>query len=574
MSDTKLRSRNTMKKLYVLLFLVALTGALSATVWLPFDLKSHDMPFHLSRIYHNVLALENGEFLPPIYPYLYDGMGYATSLFYCDVFLIIPILLSYAGLSVLTAYKIYLVILTFAVLACSYWCGKKFFEDTKTGIVVSVVYSASCYYFTDAFLRGAVGETQAFVFFPFVALGMYNAVYGDKKDILPLCIGFTGMVLSHNLSLAISAILFVVFLLVNLPRLLKEFSRILYIVKAVVYTLCISAFFFLPMAEQLLTQDFLSGYHIKIWNPIRGAVRIRELFFSKNIYRMSLDNFQVDFYPYLGPTIAAIIVCSAAILLVKKKSGLEKFLSIAFVLTGVLLVCVTSIFPWLQLDPYLNAIQFPWRLFLFVTGFAALLAGYLYTRLAQKVKVRGQYVALILVVLISLVQYGCYMCHGIKEFELVDRTTSEYDYETEIVTAFYDEMYFHANTNRNYVANRLDYIDEAIPLIENGVETSYSRDYHTRCVAYTGNTGANSIELPAVYYLGYTATDDQTGERLELTPSEAHGYVLVNIGEKESGSFTVRYTGTALQHISPYITLAFVGYLLVSQYVKKKKAIV
>ncbi len=45
----------------------------------------HDTSFHMYRIQGVVNALQDGQFLPKIYPYANNGFGYATPLFYCDV---------------------------------------------------------------------------------------------------------------------------------------------------------------------------------------------------------------------------------------------------------------------------------------------------------------------------------------------------------------------------------------------------------------------------------------------------------------------------------------------------------
>ena len=48
----------------------------------------HDTFFHVSRIEQLSKALQHGQFLPAIYPYENHHYGYASPLFYSDVFLI------------------------------------------------------------------------------------------------------------------------------------------------------------------------------------------------------------------------------------------------------------------------------------------------------------------------------------------------------------------------------------------------------------------------------------------------------------------------------------------------------
>ena len=73
----------------------------------------HDTFFHLSRITGLADSIREGNLFPCIYPNKNNGFGYASPLFYCDFFMIIPALFYLMGLSLAKSYKLIIFIFTF-----------------------------------------------------------------------------------------------------------------------------------------------------------------------------------------------------------------------------------------------------------------------------------------------------------------------------------------------------------------------------------------------------------------------------------------------------------------------------
>ena len=64
-----------------------------------------DLEYHLLRIDALANGIRNGQFPVRISTYWNNGYGYASSLFYNDLFLMFPALLRLLGISVQNAYK-------------------------------------------------------------------------------------------------------------------------------------------------------------------------------------------------------------------------------------------------------------------------------------------------------------------------------------------------------------------------------------------------------------------------------------------------------------------------------------
>ena len=82
------------------------------------------------------------------------------------------------------------------------------------------------------------------------------------------------------------------------------------------------------------------------------------------------------------------------------------------------------------------------------------------------------------------------------------------------------------------------------------------------------------IELPYIYYLGYTAQfTDINGDMRELDLYESdNGFVAINLSEDMNGNITVLYTGTALMWIFYAVSfITFVGVITLEIYKKLGK---
>ena len=87
------------QQLFFVLFCLVIAVLSLAPYWTHGVNLEHDTCFHLSRIEGLAQSFKDGIYMPRIYPYKNNNFGYASPLFYCDFFLIIPALLYNAGLS-------------------------------------------------------------------------------------------------------------------------------------------------------------------------------------------------------------------------------------------------------------------------------------------------------------------------------------------------------------------------------------------------------------------------------------------------------------------------------------------
>ena len=162
--------------------------------------NGHDLPFHLVRIEAIADSIHLSEWSMPvrISNLWYDGYGYPTSIYYGELLLYIPAFFRVMGFSVEEAYKIYVFLINAGTTVVSYVCFGKIFQKKNIALLTCMAYVTATYRMVNLYVRAAVGEYSAALFFPIVALAIYR-IYTDnydenyKKNALLLAIGMTGL---------------------------------------------------------------------------------------------------------------------------------------------------------------------------------------------------------------------------------------------------------------------------------------------------------------------------------------------------------------------------------------------
>lgn len=139
-----------------------------------------DLGFHLLRIEGLKDGILSGQIPVRIQPSWLCGHGYATSIFYCDTFLLLPALLRMAGFPVITAYNLYVLAIHIATAGIAYGSFKRFFGSRQIGVLGSVLYTLAPYRMYNVYGRSAVGEYTAMTFLPLICLGFYLIFSGEE----------------------------------------------------------------------------------------------------------------------------------------------------------------------------------------------------------------------------------------------------------------------------------------------------------------------------------------------------------------------------------------------------------
>ncbi len=321
------------------------------------------------------------------------GFGFPLFNYYPPLPYLVGELFRVVGFSFVdTAKLVFLISFIFSVVAM-YFFSKEFFGKVG-GVLSSVFYIWAPYHAVDVYVRGAMNEAWAFIWFPLILLFGYKliTVHRSRFTIL-LALSWTGLFLSHNLMVLIFTPIFVIWCLFWLWRFKNLVSSIKYLVSSSLLTLGLTAFFTLPaILEQKYVQvdTLINGYY----EYIAHFATLNQLFISRfwgygaSVW-MENDGmpFQIGHVHWI---LSLIILIVLVVLFLRKKLNPKLHTTycilLFFILVGwfaAFMAHSRSTFIW-QLVPALKFVQFPWRFLTLVTFSFSFIVGSLVLLVPKK----------------------------------------------------------------------------------------------------------------------------------------------------------------------------------------------
>ncbi len=510
----------------------------------------HDTYFHYLRIHSLATEFLNGNFFAVRF-YSNIEFGGAIPLFYPDWFLYIPALLEASGLSTYHAYKFFVVVCVVAMAFSMYYAANTIFEDDGAALFTAVAYFASSYTITNAFMRSAIGELQGMIFIPLVFAGLWSILCKDGRRWILLPLGMTGLLGCHLLSVMFTVFVLGVFAIViiiyqcrtmhcHVMNLLKKIFAMA--VKSILLTLCLSATFWMPYVEQII-----SAHPIRLSESFGQHVADRAMPLNEHLIILNQSGWEDLWIPpgigYVLPSLLIFYIVAFRHLTFQE----HKNKPVMFILSAiVMLLATTTVFlPWRFAGSVLALIQFPWRLFAFVVMFIAFSVGAMWLFLkkesnAASAKGRGSVFITVCVISI-LATYS---------------TTLNLTAPTERSSTFFDST---QNRFNDYIPAGVDV--EALDLLDitgEPVDAITFSNYNNTGICWSADFEKSTedvvCEFPVIWYKGFTAhLDDGT----ELATQYGNNDVVrVVIPESvTSGTIFLRYSGTNIQKISYVLSL-------------------
>ena len=536
----------------VFLFLIITTSLASWPLFVRGKFtEGDDFYFHLSRIEGIAASLKAGYFPPRILLGWMGNYGVASEIYYPGLFMTIPVGLYFCGFNSITALKIFLYLCTFFSLLTMYLAGKKMSgEKVLCGAGAAVIYAFASYRLICLFYRNAVGEVQAYIFYPLIVWGFYEILRGNTQKWGIFALGFFGLLMSHLISLAIAGILCAVYLLFSIRKLAGNREMISAFAKAALITVLLGAFFLLPMLEQIMKNELkintnISGSY-EDWDEISFYVQTH----FKNLF-LPWDIWVANDERWLAPHPGWIILCVPLVrifLLLSGKSKSDLRTADKLTLIGLLLlVSATDLFPWRFFKWFLLRIQFSWRMLGPASVLLSMSGGMYFDEL---VRISPRKKALIYAAAAAAVLSGMPILiitykdrlYPYSRLVLRDKVIHGAEY----MPPAFDPAFIDVNKDK------VNTDDELTRIIESrrrklGFEISFERIEGDEAVFY---------EVPLVYIYGYHARlTDENGVSKEIPVGKDDiGLILLSDEGHPQGTFRVDYQKTAMQKAGDLIS--------------------
>lgn len=547
----------------VICFLVTWFCLFSFLFPLDARLKGHDAQYHYLRVEALKYNVENHEVFSGV-DYLFFGGGGYAGFAYPDIFLYIPAFLRVMGVGVGESMAFFLGSCNMLSYLFMFIFLKKLSGSPVCATTGAVLYVLSSYRIDNIITRFALGEVQAYVFWPLILYGLYDFIFDDFKKPYIIGFGFLGMVLSHTISTALALGLCVVISLIFIKRIFADPKKLLTLAAAAGCVAAVSAYYWIPLLELLGSCEM--SVKRSAYNTVNNAIPFTALF------RDLMDGGGVA-----GMKFPVFLMCVPRVFLTRnspitkmylqdeetKKRKVVMVIADTFLIVGLVLALMsTKLTPWKILSEFIDFIQFPWRLFA-PASILLIIAGTIYIfYIAEYTKAPKIVMALVTAIAVL----AAFVHADVSVIEHSEPYTSDH-YSNVSETFTVGSAEWLPLAGRDTIKDALKKMKDNV-LLSSGVPLPCERKGGHLEFDLGGNEGADNVLLPYVWYKGYEAKDEN-GKELRVSMSEI-GLVQLEL-RGAAGRITADHKPTRIRIVSYFVSAASVVSLAAAAIIHKKK---
>lgn len=435
--------------------------------------------------------------------------------------------------------------------------AKEFFGKWG-GLISSVFYVWAPYRAVDVFVRGAMNESWAWIFFPLSLWSVYKIIKGKNNwSFILLSISLSGLLLSHNLMAMVFSPVFAIWTIYWLIE-EKSTKSIIKIFLSGLLALGSVAFFTLPA---VLEQKYVHiGTLVEDYFEYAGHfVTVNQLFISRfwgdgpSIFG-SGDGMAFPI-GYIHWIIALIVLILITIKIIKNKKCENSNFVILFALgVGIFAAFMShnkSAYIWRTIT-YLKFVQFPWRfLSLNVFGFSFAAGGfYLLLNKFKFIKKDIYRIIISICILFSVIGVNWNYFKPVRNGSLTDEGKfSGEAWRIQQQAGIRDYLPIGAKKDPN--SKRINLVD----VIKGKGEVSFEK-WGTNWASFSTNFSdkENILRINIYNYPSWKVFIDGKETRTYIDENEEWGRIYFNVSEGKHNIFVKLYD-TSLRKISNYISL-------------------
>lgn len=575
---TILNEQIAVERRYVLLAISIITVIASLPCFGEFVYQAHDLNFHLDRIAAIGEELKNLQFPVRMQTTMMDGYGYATSLFYGDLFMYIPAIMYALGLPLGLCYNAYIIFANLFTVIIAYMCFKKIYKSYKIALVGATLYTLAAYRLINIYVRASVGEYTAMAFLPLLILGIWNFLQSDKKmtikEYAPVVLGATAIFESHILSCEIIFEFLVVFFILNIKKFLRKDFWVSF-GKSLLWIIGLNLYFIVPF--------FMSyGMDLKIKDAVVEDLQKSGLYLSQiaSIFYSYCTGFSdvgtiAEMTLSLGCALFLVVLVVLVFMMNREKWGIKEWKEYSYarklMLYGVIAVWLSSdYFPWRKISLFgsminriVCQIQFPWR-YLEIATILLVCAFLCVLKVCEKKGWNKQALALAVSFVSMTILSTEYFISGCIEHGSILNINHVSKIGTECISG---KEYLLQGTDETLISEGdLPYVSKGEAELNN-----YSSVNGVKKVECENNSEQSvEVTMPIFNYDNYRAYDETSKDTFKICNGQ-NNTIAVEIPAGYSGTIVVKYQEPIGWRISEIISLiAVVGFICLNIRMKKQ----
>ena len=438
-----------------------------------------------------------------------------------------------------------------------YLFAKELWGDLA-GLVSAVLYISSPYRFLDVYVRGSIGESLAFVFFPLIFLSLFR-LKQKKLSFRYLVVGaiaIAGLIMSHN----IMAMLFLPLALAYAFLLFLQKGPKFFMPYALFFILGLglSCLFWLPA---LYDKKFIILDQVRVANYWEHFPSLKQLIIPSWGYGPSVFGSEDQSSYQIGLVHIAVVFSSLFFLIKfwrKNDYGKIQILFFLLIFIGAFFLMLSVSLPIWKISPFLWRTQFPWRLLAMTTFASAFLGGGVVKMIKNKNKI-------ILSCLIIALAIGLNWRYARPQF-FVDRPESFYT-TNEATTTVKDE-YMPVWVKEKPTSRPAQKVE-----IVSGRGKIENLKYDSKKISFTVFAEEEvKVQINTIYFPGwYLKVDNQPMANFEITDPKGVISFVVSSGNHQVFAYFGETEARTVADLISLGSLIIIGSLLVKSWRRKNE---
>ena len=535
-------------RITLVFFLITMIVAISPLIS-RYCINGHDLEYHLLRIESLKEGILIGRPFLKVNTLFFGGAGYASSLFYSDLFMHIPALLRVCHFGIGTSFHLYTALIFALCYVSTFYCVWKMSLSKFAGTVAAMLVTLCPYHMDDMLVRTACGENAAFIFLPLAIYGVFNVLYEEMDKPWVFGLGMAGLILTHPATCILMTCVCVVAFLIHIKTLINAPKVFVKLCVVSLLAILVTAYQWLPMLEQFAHSEF---YVANNWTDLLDS--------SVGFYEMASKTF-----PCVGAVLFVLII--PRFFMSRRDYPILKFIDLCIIAALIFSVGATNIMPWEKVARFFGFLQFPWRLFIMSSVLLSIADAVIIRLFLDRIGEDHRRIAfdIVLILIAAVMMKGAIDHQNENSMGYYDYSDDYYSFKPYTAGVIAGEWLPAAVTDASSLVEQSDRM-----VYDDGSACAFTRKRAK--VISDIESGHEYVDVPFIYYKGYSAVivDDAGNKtKLEVTGEGENGMCRVML-EGEKGELTVSYTGTILQKVSLIVSHLFILLIFDLLYLKNK----